>query len=328
MAKGKLAISLERLSKHYGSVRAVDGISLSVRQGEVFALLGPNGAGKTTTIAMLCGLLAPTSGSASVAGFDVARERLSVRKSIGVVFQQPSVDDLLSGRENLRMHALLYGIAPSQVEKRIDEMLGIVGLKGRADSLVREYSGGMRRRLEIARGLMHRPAVLFLDEPTTGLDPQSRQHIWRHIRETSKREGNTVIFTTHYLEEAEKFADRVAIIDRGKVLAVGTPSGLVGTLGGDELIFTSKSPRKLSGALRKSGLVKNVKAEGSVVRASIAQPQKNLPRLLRKLPAVESLEVRKATLDEVFIQKTGREIRQDAAEGSFWQRIMDNRANR
>jgi len=326
--KEKLAISIDRLAKHYGKVKAVDGISLTVKQGEVFALLGPNGAGKTTTIAMLCGLLAPTAGRASVAGFDVARERFSVRKSIGVVFQQPSVDDLLTGRENLRMHALLYGIAPSGVEKRIDEMLALVGLSSRGNSLVKEYSGGMRRRLEIARGLLHRPAVLFLDEPTTGLDPQSRQHIWEHIRETSRREGNTVIFTTHYLEEAEKFADRVAIIDRGKIMAVGAPSELVGTLGGDELIFTSKKPKELALALRKSGIVKNVKANGKLVRANIMSPQKNLPKLLRKLPEVESMEIRPATLDEVFIQKTGREIRQDAAEGSFWQRIMDNSTSR
>jgi len=324
----KLAISIDKLAKHYGKVKAVDGISLAVKQGEVFALLGPNGAGKTTTIAMLCGLLAPTAGRASVAGFDVASQRLSVRRSIGVVFQQPSVDDLLSGRENLRMHALLYGISPSGVEMRIDEMLSLVGLSERGNSLVREYSGGMRRRLEIARGLLHRPAVLFLDEPTTGLDPQSRQHIWEHIRETSKREGNTVIFTTHYLEEAEKFADRVAIIDRGKIMAVGTPKELVGTLGGDELIFTTNKPKELSAALKRSGIVRNVKAAGGKVHANIMSPQKNLPRLLRKLPEVESLEIRPATLDEVFIQKTGREIRQDAAEGSFWQRIMDNSTSR
>ena len=184
----------------------------------------PNGAGKTTTISMLCGLLAPTNGTAIVAGFDVKKDPLKVRQSIGVVFQQPTVDDLLTGRENLEMHALLYGVPAKGRKERIDDMIALVGLTNRQHSQIREYSGGMRKRLELARGILHRPKILFLDEPTVGLDPQTREHIWQYIRKMSRREGTTVVFTTHYMEEAEKFADRVAIIDAGKIKVIGKPT--------------------------------------------------------------------------------------------------------
>lgn len=317
------AIEITELSKSFGRLKAVDRVSLGVEEGEIFALLGPNGAGKTTTISMLCGLLAPTTGKATVAGFDVAGEPLAVRQSIGVVFQQPSVDDLLSGRENLEMHARLYGMPGQGREERIDSMLSLVGLTGRQNSPVREYSGGMRKRLELVRGILHRPKILFLDEPTVGLDPQTRQHIWRYIRTLSKREKTTVVFTTHYLEEAEQFADRVAIIDCGKIIDVGRPRELVERLGGDAAYLRTARPAKLAAMLGKMKFASNVKAEKNGVRATIADSHKNLPILLKKAVGVDSVEIRPATLNDVFIKYTGKEIREDAAEGGFWERMMN-----
>jgi len=319
----KLAISIERLAKHFGALRAVDGISLTVREGEIFALLGPNGAGKTTTISMLTGLLAPTSGSANVAGFDVKKEPLKVRQQIGVVFQQPSVDDLLSGRENLEMHALLYNVPAKGRKERIDEMISLVGLADRQHARIKEYSGGMRKRLEIARGILHRPKVLFLDEPTTGLDPQTRQHIWEYIRKMSKLEGTTIVFTTHYLEEAEQFAERVAIIDKGKIIATGKPHELVNELGGDTVILKAKKSKEIAAKIRKMPFAASVNEKGGVVSAVIASSHRNLPKMLRALPGIESIEIRPATLNEVFIKYTGKGIREDSAEGGFWERMMN-----
>jgi ABC-2 type transport system ATP-binding protein len=322
------AISIKKLSKHYGEIKAVDSISLEVHEGEVFALLGPNGAGKTTTISMLCGLLHPTGGKAYVAGLDVEAEPLKVRKSIGVVFQQPSSDDLLSGRENLEMHALLYGMPSQGRKQRIDEMLHLVGLSGRQKSRVKEYSGGMRKRLEIARGILHKPAILFLDEPTVGLDPQTRSLIWRYIKDMSQREKTTIVFTTHYLEEAEQFADRVAIIDHGKIITVGKPRELVAELGGDTALLKCREPEKLAAALRKMKFVRNIKLQEDGVAVTLPDSGKNLPMMLRHLDGVESIEIHPATLNDVFIKYTGREIREDAAEGSYWERIMNSGSDR
>jgi len=322
MPEGKLAISINRLTKKFGKLAAVDGIDLSVREGEVFALLGPNGAGKTTTISMLTGLLAPTSGSATVAGFDVKKDPLKVRQAIGVVFQQPSVDDLLSGRENLEMHAMLYGMPHEGKKEKIDEVLALVGLTERQGSRIKEYSGGMRKRLEIARGILHNPSVLFLDEPTTGLDPQSRQHIWGHISKMSKKYGTTIVFTTHYLEEAEQFAERVAIIDRGKIIAIGTPKELVSELGGDTLVMKCKNPKKAAVALRKMKFVKEIKLKGNEVSAIVFDSHRNLPILLRQLSGIESIEIRPATLNEIFIKYTGKSIREQEGEGGWMERMM------
>ena len=319
----KLAISIEKLAKHFGALKAVDGISLTVHEGEIFALLGPNGAGKTTTISMLTGLLAPTSGSANVAGFDVKREPLKVRQQIGVVFQQPSVDDLLSGRENLEMHALLYNVPAKGRKERIDEMISLVGLEDRQHARIKEYSGGMRKRLEIARGILHRPKVLFLDEPTTGLDPQTRQHIWEYIRKMSKLEGTTIVFTTHYLEEAEQFAERVAIIDRGKIIATGKPHELVNELGGDTVLLKAKKSKEVAAKIRKMPFAASVKEKNGMISAVIASSHKNLPKMLRALSGIESIEIRPATLNEVFIKYTGKGIREDSAEGGFWERMMN-----
>lgn len=322
------AISIQNLSKSFGSLKAVNGVSLDVKEGEVFALLGPNGAGKTTTISMLTGLLAPTSGKAMVAGFDVKKDPLKVRQAIGVVFQQPSVDDLLSGRENLEMHALLYNMPAKGRKERIDEMIALVGLKERQHAKIREYSGGMRKRLEIARGILHHPKVLFLDEPTTGLDPQTRQHIWEYIAKMSKKEGTTVVFTTHYLEEAERFAEKVAIIDRGKIIAIGTPRGLVEELGGDSVELGTKKPQGIAAKLKKHKFVGKVKVMEGKVLATVKDSHKNLPILLRGLVGIESIEIRPATLNEIFIKYTGKGIREDSAEGGFWERMMNDSAGR
>lgn len=319
------AIVIKNLSKHFKKLKAVDRISLEVESGEVFALLGPNGAGKTTTISMLCGLLMPTSGSANVAGFDVGKDPILVRKAIGVVFQQPSVDDLLSGLENLEMHALLYGVPAEKRKERIADMLKLVGLTERKDSQVKEYSGGMRKRLEIARGILHWPKILFLDEPTVGLDPQTRAHIWKYIKKMSQREGTTVVFTTHYLEEAEQFADRVAIIDHGKIIKVGTPKEMVDSLGGDSVRLSTRHPKEMILRIRKMRFATNVRMDGNAVCANISKPHRNLPKLLKNLPDVNSIEIHTSSLNDVFIKYTGREIREESGEGGFMERIMKNK---
>jgi ABC-2 type transport system ATP-binding protein len=216
------AITVSNLTKQFGKVTAVDKVSFAVQPGELFALLGPNGAGKSTTIKMLTTLLRPTSGTLTLAGHDVSREQDKARQAFGIVFQDPSVDTEMTAYENMQLHAALYGVSGSSSRARIEELLTLVELWDRRDSLVKEYSGGMKRRLEIARGLLHHPAVLFLDEPTLGLDTQTRNLLWDYVRNLSRAEGMTVFFTTHYLEEAEAVADRIAVIDHGKLIALGT----------------------------------------------------------------------------------------------------------
>lgn len=217
-------IETHQLTKAYNSFKAVDNLNITVEPGEIFGLLGPNGAGKTTTISMLCTILKPTSGSATVNGFDVVKEANQVRKSIGIVFQEPSIDDRLTGRENLYMHANLYGVPASEQTERINRILKLIELEDRADDLLRTYSGGMRRRLELGRGLIHYPKVLFLDEPTVGLDPQTRDHIWKYIHDLKKAHDITVVLTTHYMDEADRLSDRIAIMDHGKIVILDSPS--------------------------------------------------------------------------------------------------------
>src|SRR5437870_6438050 len=226
------AIATEQLVKRYGEIEAVRGIDLAVMPGEIFGFLGPNGAGKSTTISMLCTLLRPTSGRAAVAGFDVTRDPDSVRAAIGLVFQDPALDEQLTARENLEFHAFLYDVPRAIRAQRIAEVLGMVELADRANSKVMTFSGGMKRRLEIARGILHSPEVLFLDEPTRGLDPQTRSHIWDYLQDLRRREGITIFMTTHYMDEAE-FCDRIAIIDMGQIVALGTPDELKARVGGD-----------------------------------------------------------------------------------------------
>jgi ABC-2 type transport system ATP-binding protein len=251
--KEKPIIHIENLVKKFDDFVAVDGISFDVARGEIFAFLGPNGAGKTTTIRMLTTLLKPTSGILRIDGHNPEKSQHAVRKTFGIVFQDPSLDEELTAYENLEFHAVLYGVPKSIYKKRIIQMLEIVELLDRKDDLVKEFSGGMKRRLEIARGLIHHPKILYLDEPTIGLDPQTRNHIWSYIKELSKDEGITVFLTTHYMEEAEKMADRIAIMDNGKIVAQGTSEELKKQTGTQSLedaflSLTGKTIRKQSAA--------------------------------------------------------------------------------
>ena len=223
-------IKVENLTKKFNGFTAVDSINFEVNEGCVFGLLGPNGAGKTTTISMLSTLLLPTSGMASVNGFDVQRDPAMVRRSIGIVFQDPSSDDILTGRENLLLHCMLFDVPNAEIKSRIDWALKLVGLTEWANILLKKYSGGMRRRLELARGLLHKPKILFLDEPTLGLDPQARENIWQYIEDLVKNEKVSIILTTHYMEEADRLCDQVAIIDHGKIIVSGTPDKLKGSI--------------------------------------------------------------------------------------------------
>jgi ABC-2 type transport system ATP-binding protein len=315
-----MVIKTEALTKKYGKLTAVDGLNLEVKEGEIFGLLGPNGAGKTTLISMLCTILKPTSGKAWVNGFDIVKESSKVRKSIGIVFQQPSVDDLLTGRENLAMHNLLFGVPKGIRKQRIDEVLALVNLEKRADDLVNTYSGGMRRRLELARGIMHHPKILFLDEPTLGLDPQTREHIWEYIRELAEKECTTVMLTTHYMEEAEQLCDRVAIIDYGKIVVLDSPQTLKNQVAGDVVKIKQKKPD--IDKIRKLDYVMKVEEKDGLIYISIKDAGKHLQDLLTHSGPIELVEVRSGTLNDVFLYYTGREIREAEPEGGFWERMM------
>lgn len=317
-------IKTENLTKVYGTLRALDSLSISIDEGEVFGLLGPNGAGKTTTIKVLATLLAPTSGRAFVNGFDVMKQPSKVRESIGIVFQEPSTDELLTGYENLRLHAYMYGIPSSEAGGRIDDALRLVELTERKDSLVKTYSGGMRRRLEIARGLLHKPKILFLDEPTLGLDPRGREAMWVYVERLVKELHMTILLTTHYMEEADRFADRVCIIDRGKSVAIDAPDSLKRIVGGD--LVTIRAPSVDQKAIRKLKFVKNVERIDDRMLVTVENAAINLQELLKKTGKVKCVEVRSPTLDDVFIHFTGRGLEQ--AEGSWFDKIVQQSINR
>ncbi len=305
-------IVVEDLVKKFGDLVAVNGVSLKIRKGEVFALLGPNGAGKTTTIHIISTLLKPTSGKVSVAGYDVVRSPDQVRKKIGIVFQDPSLDNQLTGYDNMYIHGRLYGLRGRELHEKIVKLLDLVELKDFTYKKVMYYSGGMRRRLEIARSLLHEPEILILDEPTIGLDPQSRARIWEYIRFLKKSYDITILMTTHYMDEAEELADRVAIMDRGKILAMGTAEELKSMLGHDVIYVTlnndngdichffnfTKSCRSLGGG----------KIELVVDNASRA-----LPEVFRVVEVhglrITEVSYRRPTLNEVFLHLTGRELR-------------------
>jgi ABC-2 type transport system ATP-binding protein len=312
------------LTKRFGELKAVDHIDLSIREGEVFGLLGPNGAGKTTTLSMLATLLKPTEGTAKVDGHDVLTEAAAVRKSIGIVFQEPSSDDILTGRENLYLHALMYGVDRRIREQRFREVLKLVDLEDRADDQVKKYSGGMRRRLELARGLLHKPKILFLDEPTLGLDPQTREHIWQYIRRLVDLEHVTVILTTHYMEEAERLCDRVAIIDDGRIIALDTPERLKHIIGGDIIRLRIQNPQL--GRIKELGYVVKIDQAGDLVTLTVKDSGVHLQEILSLVGDVKSVELRTPTLNDVFLHFTGHEIRGDNAEGGFFQRVARARS--
>jgi ABC-2 type transport system ATP-binding protein len=308
------AIEVDSLVKTYGDVEAVRGVSFTVARGEVFGFLGPNGAGKSTTINMLCTLARPTSGDARVSGYNVVSERDDVRRQIGLVFQDPTLDGYLTGTQNLRLHAELYGIDAAVVPARMRQMLDMVDLWDRRDQKVQTYSGGMRRRLEIARGLMHSPRVLFLDEPTIGLDPQTRASIWRYIRALQEAEGTTIFMTTHYMDEAE-FCDRIAIMDLGEIVVLDTPEALKASVGADRVVLGTADNDAALAALRDRFDIEATVAEGDVI-FHVASGEAFVPRLFAELGVgITSVAVSRPTLDDVFMRYTGSTIRDAETTG-------------
>lgn len=309
-------IKVENLVKRFSGLVAVNGISFSVVPGEILGFLGPNGAGKTTTINILCTLAKPTSGRALVNGFDVVRQQSQVRQSIGLVFQDPSLDERLSGLQNMRFHALVYNISASVREKRIEEMLMMVELWDRRHSEVRTYSGGMKRRLELARGLLHRPKVLFLDEPTLGLDPQTRNRMWEYILELRQHEGTTIFLTTHYMDEAEK-ADRIAIIDYGKLVAIDTPESLKKIVGKDIISIKTDDDASAISEI-KSRYQIEARHDSNGLIFEVASGEEFLPSFIKEFGTkILSVSLRRPSLDDVFLKLTGREIRQEEVSNAF-----------
>ena len=305
-------IRAEQLVKRYGEVEAVRGIDLSVQRGEIFGFLGPNGAGKSTTINILCTLLRPSGGRAFVAGLDVLQDADAVRGRIGLVFQDPALDEQLTARENLEFHAFLYNVPRAMRRQRVDEVLAMVELADRAGSKVATFSGGMKRRLEIARGILHSPEVLFLDEPTRGLDPQTRRHIWDYLRQLREREGITIFMTTHYMDEAE-VCDRIAIIDTGRIVASGTPDELKAKVGGD-VVTIATSDNAASAAELRSRFGLTPIPDNGTLRVEVGDGAAVIPKLVRELSAqVTSVTMRRPSLDDVFLKLTGRAIRDEEA---------------
>jgi len=314
-------IKTKNLTKQYGKLTAVDGINLTVKKGEIFGLLGPNGAGKTTTLMMLSSLLKPTSGTAEVNGFDTVKEPRKVRESIGMVFQDPSSDQVLSAYDNLKLHALLYNLPLKSINSKIDEVLTLVDLEKRKHDKVKKYSGGMRRRMEIARGLLHEPQVFFLDEPTLGLDPQTRDHIWEYIKNLAEKNSMTILLTTHYMEEAEKLCHRIAIIDHGKIVALDTPKNLIGALGGDVVALRGNiQPEKL----KNMPFVKEIKVSGEIYQLAVENAAKNLQEILCAAGTVEHVEVHSPNLNDVFLHYTGREMREEEGDALEFIRDMNS----
>lgn len=313
-------IIVKNLVKKYANFKALNGLSFEVNENEIFGLLGPNGAGKTTLIHILGTLLKPTEGGAIVNGFDVLHNAIKVRQSIGVVFQAPSSDDILTGYENLKIHALLYGISRKLREKRISEVLQLVGLEDRKNDQVKKYSGGMRRRLEIARGLLHHPKVLFLDEPTLGLDPKSRETMWKYIKKIVREEKVTIILTTHYMEEADMLCDRIGFITNGKIIALGSPSKLKQEIGGDILKITFRGKIALNKDFTKFDFVHKVEQKGNSLIIYLEEVNSNLHMLIKDLDGVQTIEYNKPTLNDVFLKLSGDSLSGDIPEGGFMQR--------
>jgi ABC-2 type transport system ATP-binding protein len=318
------AVAVEGLSKRYGELEAVKGIGFEVAAGEVFGFLGPNGAGKTTTIGMLCTLVRPTGGAARVAGHDIVAARDEVRRNIGLVFQDPTVDAYLTAEQNLRFHGELYGLPREAMKERIGQVLEMVDLTDRKDGKVETFSGGMKRRLEIARGLLHSPRVLFLDEPTVGLDPQTRAAIWRYIRQLKDTEDITIFLTTHYMEEAE-YCDRIAIIDHGEIVVLDTPENLKASVGKDRVQIATGDDEAAIAALRTRFGIDAGVHDGAVTFA-VPSGEAFVPRLFAELGVpIRSVHVARPSLDDVFMNYTGTTIRDAEAGAMDWARRMMRR---
>ena len=307
---GGAMVQVDGLSRSFGDLEAVKGVSFDITEGEIFGFLGPNGAGKTTTINMLCTLLRPSAGTASLNGFDVQRDRSDVRRSIGLVFQQPTLDEYLTAEQNLKFHAYAYAVPREVREARMREVLEMVELWDRRTSAVRTYSGGMKRRLEIARGLLHHPRVLFLDEPTLGLDPQTRRSIWNYLLELRERENLTIFLTTHYMDEAEN-ADRIAVIDHGEIQALDTPAGLKAMVGGDLVTVGTPDLEAAVAEIKDRFDIEATRHDDSLT-FHVDGGETFLPEFVRGFgQPVTSIGLRQPTLDDVFLEVTGHEIRDE-----------------
>ena len=306
-------IEASNIVKRFGELEAVKGVSFSVKEGEIFGFLGPNGAGKTTTINILCTLLKPTDGQAKVNGHDVIKERSQVRQSIGLVFQEPSLDDYLTAEQNLRFHGYAYGVPRNVLEPRLKELLEMMELWDRRKGKINTYSGGMKRRLEIARGLLHHPRVLFLDEPTLGLDPQTRRRIWDYIHDLRKRENLAIFMTTHYMDEAEN-CDRIAIIDYGRTVALDTLEKLKDGVGGDVISVKTEdneeAVRLLEGQYKFKPSIEN-----GIISFTVYHGEEFLPKFVSGFPLrLLSIGLRRPTLEDVFLKFTGRDIREQEVD--------------
>lgn len=320
-------IDVEHISKMFGQFNAVNDVSFNVNVGEIFGFLGPNGAGKTTIINILCTLLKPTSGSAKINGYDIIKEPDKVRKSIGVIFQDPSLDDKLTAEENLTFHAILYGVKGVERKKRLVDVLKIVELFDRKKDLVKTFSGGMKRRLEIARGLIHKPKVFFLDEPTLGLDPQTRNRVWDYFIKLRKKYGITVFLTTHYMDEAEN-CDRIAIIDHGKIIALDTPEELKRHVGGDVLTLRTNDDVKAEKEIDERYKLK-VYRDKTGLTLEVENGEEFIPKLISNFKTqIISLNLRRPTLNDVFLKLTGKEIREEEGSSADQMRTIVRARNR
>jgi ABC-2 type transport system ATP-binding protein len=333
-------IEIKNLVKKYKNIIAVDNTNLKINDNEIFGLLGPNGAGKTTLIHILATLIKPSSGTAIINGYDIINEPSKVRSSIGIVFQAPSSDDILTGYENLKIHSILYNVDSHIREKRISDVLELVGLTNRKNDQVKKYSGGMRRRLEIARGLLHKPKVIFLDEPTLGLDPNSRESMWKYIKRLVDEEKITIILTTHYMEEADLLCNRIGFIDKGKIIALNSPSKLKSNIGGEIINLKIENKEmdnieKIMDLIKKFDFVHRVenfetKGEKGKIAVYVDNASKNLPIIMKVINKmlndidISSVDYRRPTLNDVFLKFTGRHIEdqydKDSAEGGFMER--------
>ena len=323
------AIEVTKLVKRFGSFTAVNGISFHVKEGEIFGLLGPNGAGKTTTISMIATILSHTSGTIDLYGVDALRAKDTARQMIGIVFQDPSLDDELTAWENLDFHARLYSVREGKKEI-IMEVLKLVGLSDKANNQVKTFSGGMKRRLEIARGFIHKPRVLFLDEPTLGLDPQTRRSIWEYIKKLNKEHGLTIILTTHYLEEADLLCDRIAIMDHGRIIKTGTPEALKISLGGDVVRIGAEKKKELYGLLKKRSFVRSIKESEDGLEISTKDGSRVVPLIARIADSnrikIDYTTIKRPSLEDVFISLTGRTIREEGAGNDLqWKRFRGRR---
>jgi ABC-2 type transport system ATP-binding protein len=306
-------IRVENLTKKFKELVAVDNVSFTVNTGEVFGFLGPNGAGKTTTIKMIATIMRQTSGEVTVNGFSTLRRRDAVREAVGLIFQEPSLDNNLTVRENLFFHARLYHVPRAETESRVERALTLVGMLGRQRSLVRNLSGGMKRRVEIARGMLHEPKILFLDEPTIGLDPQTRQHIWNYILGFKQSRRMTIFLTTHYMEEAE-YCDRIAVIDNGRIVALDTPANLKKLVKGDVITIKTRDNRRALGLLKANSSF-TAEISGDWLRFIVDQSHERIPELFKLLKDdITHLAVKTTSLEDVFIQLTGHEIREEDAD--------------